>query len=212
MDDKAGAEKLQGFWVVEIGELAGMKKADIEKVKSFLSTSDDKYRPSYGRVVKPPPARCVIIGTVNGRMGLPPVTSRATAVSGSSKCIRKTQKQSWHFTQADRDQFWARRRPSGSPASCIRRRYLAESRENAAERYGGGRTCRHGRGVSEHPPSRRMGRYGCVCLSQFPLRSTAVKGATERTTVTNAEIWCECFGQEPLRTEVCRQLCHQRPL
>ena len=52
MDDKSGAEKLQGFWVVEIGELAGMKKADIEKVKAFLSTSDDKYRPSYGRVVK----------------------------------------------------------------------------------------------------------------------------------------------------------------
>lgn len=27
MDDKSGAEKLQGFWVIEIGELAGMKKA-----------------------------------------------------------------------------------------------------------------------------------------------------------------------------------------
>jgi predicted P-loop ATPase len=49
MDDKSGAEKLQGFWVVEIGELAGMKKADIEKVKAFLSTSDDKYRPSTAR-------------------------------------------------------------------------------------------------------------------------------------------------------------------
>ena len=24
---------------------------------------------------------------------------------------------------------------------------------------------------------------------------TAVKGATERTTVSNAEIWCECFGK-----------------
>ena len=69
MDDKAGAEKLQGFWVVEIGELAGMKKADIEKVKSFLSTSDDKYRPSYGRVVESHPRQCIIIGTVNGERG-----------------------------------------------------------------------------------------------------------------------------------------------
>jgi hypothetical protein len=51
MNDKTAAEKLQGFWVVEIGEFAGMKKADIEKVKSFLSTSDDKYRPSYGKTV-----------------------------------------------------------------------------------------------------------------------------------------------------------------
>ena len=47
MDDKTGAEKLQGYWVIEIGELAGMKKADVEKVKGFLSTTDDKYRPSY---------------------------------------------------------------------------------------------------------------------------------------------------------------------
>ena len=47
MDDKSGAEKLQGFWAVEIGELAGMKKADIEKVKAFLSTCDDKYNNSW---------------------------------------------------------------------------------------------------------------------------------------------------------------------
>ena len=36
MDDKTGAEKLQGYWVIEIGELAGMKKADVEKVNPLL--------------------------------------------------------------------------------------------------------------------------------------------------------------------------------
>ena len=106
MDDKAGAEKLQGFWVVEIGELAGMKKADIEKVKSFLSTSDDKYRPSYGRVVESHPRQCIIIGTVNGERGY------LRDITGNRrfwiiKVHQKTQKQNWHFTQADRDQFWA---------------------------------------------------------------------------------------------------------
>lgn len=69
MDDKSGAEKLQGFWAVEIGELAGMKKADIEKVKAFLSTCDDKYRPSYGKVVESHPRQCIIIATVNGERG-----------------------------------------------------------------------------------------------------------------------------------------------
>lgn len=69
MDDKSGAEKLQGFWAVEIGELAGMKKADIEKVKAFLSTCDDKYRPSYGRMVESHPRQCIIIATVNGERG-----------------------------------------------------------------------------------------------------------------------------------------------
>ena len=32
MNDKTAAEKLQGYWIMEIGELAGMKKADIDKV------------------------------------------------------------------------------------------------------------------------------------------------------------------------------------
>lgn len=30
MRDKTGAEKLQGFWLLELGELAGMRKADVE--------------------------------------------------------------------------------------------------------------------------------------------------------------------------------------
>ena len=66
MNDKTAAEKIQGNWLIEIGELSGMKKADIEKVKSFVSTTDDKYRASYGRVVESHPRQCVIFATVNG--------------------------------------------------------------------------------------------------------------------------------------------------
>ena len=38
MNDKTAAEKLQGYWILEIGELAGMKKADLDKVKAFVSS------------------------------------------------------------------------------------------------------------------------------------------------------------------------------
>lgn len=31
MNDKTAAEKLQGYWILEIGELAGMRKVDIDK-------------------------------------------------------------------------------------------------------------------------------------------------------------------------------------
>jgi predicted P-loop ATPase len=37
MRDKAAAEKLQGYWILELGELAGIKKTDVETVKSFVS-------------------------------------------------------------------------------------------------------------------------------------------------------------------------------
>lgn len=106
MDDKSGAEKLQGFWVIEIGELASMKKADIEKVKAFLSTSDDKYRPSYGRVVESHPRQCVIIATVNGERGY------LRDITGNRrfwiiKVHQKRQKKAWNFDENFRAQFWA---------------------------------------------------------------------------------------------------------
>ena len=39
MKDKTAAEKLQGYWVLEIGELTGLKKIEVEAVKSFLSST-----------------------------------------------------------------------------------------------------------------------------------------------------------------------------
>lgn len=32
MKDKTAAEKLQGYWILELGELAGIKKVDVETV------------------------------------------------------------------------------------------------------------------------------------------------------------------------------------
>jgi predicted P-loop ATPase len=91
---------------MEIAELAGMKKADIEKVKAFLSTSDDKYRPSYGKTVKSHPRQCIIIASVNGERGyLRDITGnrRFWVV----KLNQREQKKTWHFTKEDRDQIWA---------------------------------------------------------------------------------------------------------
>lgn len=101
MNDKAAAEKLQGFWIVEIPELAGMKKADIEKVKAFITTTDDKYRPSYGRTVESHPRQCVVIASVNGERGyLRDITGnrRFWVV----KLKQTEQKRKWHFTQEER--------------------------------------------------------------------------------------------------------------
>lgn len=197
MDDKAGAEKLQGFWVVEIGELAGMKKADIEKVKSFLSTSDDKYRPSYGRVVESHPRQCIIIGTVNGERGY------LRDITGNRrfwiiKVHQKTQKQNWHFTQADRDQFWAEAKAiwESGEKLYLEGDILAESEK--AQRNAMEVDERVGM-VEEYLNT--LLPEGWDSMDVYARRSylsgdpTAVKGTVERTTVSNAEIWCECFGK-----------------
>ena len=62
---KAAAEKLQGHWILEIGELAGMRKTEIETLRGFISRQDDVYRAAYARRVTHHKRQCVFIGTTN---------------------------------------------------------------------------------------------------------------------------------------------------
>jgi predicted P-loop ATPase len=67
--DKSAAEKLQGVWIMEIGEMQGTRKADIDVLKSFISRQVDEYRAAYGRVVERHPRTGIICGTTNSTTG-----------------------------------------------------------------------------------------------------------------------------------------------
>ena len=69
MKDKTAAEKLQGNLIVELSELAGMRKAEAEPVKGFISRTEDKYRPAYGRTVITYPRQGIIVGSTNADEG-----------------------------------------------------------------------------------------------------------------------------------------------
>lgn len=69
MRDKAAPEKLQGYWILELGELAGLKKVDVETVKAFITRQDDKFRHSYGYSVEDHPRQCIIVGSTNNNDG-----------------------------------------------------------------------------------------------------------------------------------------------
>lgn len=64
-EGKESAEMIQGTWINEIGELAGMNKSETEMVKQFLSKKEDIYREPYGRRTSKYPRRCVFFGTSN---------------------------------------------------------------------------------------------------------------------------------------------------
>lgn len=200
MDDKSGAEKLQGFWAVEIGELAGMKKADIEKVKAFLSTCDDKYRPSYGKVVESHPRQCIIIATVNGERGY------LRDITGNRrfwiiKLHQKKQKKTWDFTPEYRAQFWAEAKEIWKSGEKL---YLegdlleaAEEAQQSAmevdERLGMVEEYLNAMLPDDWADMDLFQRRNFLQGSEFGMPEH--KGVHRRTEVSNAEIWCECYGK-----------------
>jgi predicted P-loop ATPase len=62
---KQVVESLRGRWVVEAAELSGMKRADVEHLKAFLSRQIDRARMAYGHFVTEVPRQCIIVGTTN---------------------------------------------------------------------------------------------------------------------------------------------------
>lgn len=65
MKSKDSKEFLRGSWIVELGELSAMRKSETEEIKSFLSATKDRYRPSYGRITNDYPRTCVFFATTN---------------------------------------------------------------------------------------------------------------------------------------------------
>jgi hypothetical protein len=67
LDGKTQQELLAGKWIVEIPELDGMKRAGVDAVKNFATTTHDNARPAYGRATVNRPRTCICIGTTNER-------------------------------------------------------------------------------------------------------------------------------------------------
>lgn len=64
---KETSELIQGYWIVELGELKGLSRAEDADIKQFLSRTEDVYREAYGRHTKAFARQCVFIGTANNQ-------------------------------------------------------------------------------------------------------------------------------------------------
>lgn len=199
--DKTAAEKLQGYWILEIGELAGLKKAEVETLRSFLSRQNDIYRAAFGKRATPHLRQCVFFGTTNAESGYLRDTSGnrrfwPVKTPGSGK------KQSWNLTHEEILQIWAEAlvyvrqgeklylSPEMDALAKDEQREAMESdeREGLVREY-----------LDTLLPERwaemdLFERRNFLTGSDFG--SLQEKGTVKRTSVSNMEIWCECFGKE----------------
>ena len=198
MKDKTAPEKLQGYWLLELSELNGIKKVDVEVVKSFITRTDDKYRQAYGVSVESHPRSCVIVGTTNSDGGfLRDVTGNRrfwpVRVSGHGKY------HPWELTEVD--QVWA---------EAIE--YYKQSEELflkdavAAEAYAMQRDAMETddrEGIVQDYLDRLLPegwdnfdlyqRRNYLSGSEFG--GDQHEGTVQRTRVCAMEVWCECFGK-----------------
>jgi putative DNA primase/helicase len=92
---------LRGRWGIEWSELDGFDRSEVNRLKGFLSSPVDDYRPPYGRANVRVPRQCVFVGTVNGSDYLRDVTGNRRYLPVTVGRI------DLEALARDRDQLWA---------------------------------------------------------------------------------------------------------
>jgi predicted P-loop ATPase len=65
LGSKDAAMQTRGAWIIELAELDSMSKAEVSKVKAFISRTTDRFRPPYGARIIESPRECIFCGTTN---------------------------------------------------------------------------------------------------------------------------------------------------
>lgn len=198
---KESYEALDGAWIVEMGELAALKKSDRDAIKNYISKTEDTYRKAYARNVTVNPRHSIFIGTTNESTFLEDDTGnrRFWVVDTDENRRTKTVWGKDGLTDAEVHQVWAEALELFRAGENIME--LTEDEAEAAKREQETHT-------SEDPKLGIIERYLETPLPddwdnrteierlQYYAGADAFRGpkvGRKRTKVCALEIWTECF-------------------
>lgn len=199
--DKTAAEKLQGYWILEIGELAGLRKAEVETLRSFLSRQNDIYRASFGKRATPHLRQCIFFGTTNAESGYLRDTT-GNRRFWPVKTPGGGRLHSWDLAQNDIEQIWAETLVLVSKGETLfldagmtaiakeeqREALETDEREGLVRDY-------LEMLLPENWDAMDLYQRRNFINGESEFGQPPEEGTQHRTQVCNMEIWCECFGK-----------------
>lgn len=101
ISNKDVIDNMRGRWLIELGELASMNRAESNELKAFITRQSDIARKAYGRRSQSYPRQCVFVGTTNDDEYL------KDASGGRRFWCVKTTRFLLDQLAKDKDQLWA---------------------------------------------------------------------------------------------------------
>lgn len=135
-DDKVMIERSSGKWICEIGELQGMRKGEIERIRAQLSRRYDRARLAYARLPVEIPRQSILVGSTNADKNAPYLAD----INGNRRFwpVEVGRCDVDAFIR-DRDQIWAEakvREASGASIRLSQDLWAAAGREQSARAIG----------------------------------------------------------------------------
>lgn len=193
---KEGLEQIQGAWLIEMAELAGLRKAEVEAIKHFISKQEDVFRPAYGRTSETYRRQCVFVGTTNSTDFLRDPSGNRRFMPVAINPLKAT-KQIFKDLDLERDQIWAEAVDIYLKGEPLYLDKVAESQALEEQKLHSEVDNRRGlvqRYLETLLPTNweDLGIYERRNYLEDPL---SPRGTQERDYVCIAEIWCECLGK-----------------
>ena len=194
---KEALEQIQGAWLIEMAELAGLRKGEVESIKHFISKQEDTFRPAYGRTSETYKRQCVFFGTTNAKEFLSdPSGNRRFIPIDINKDLAT--KDIFSLADSEVDQIWAEAVELFHAGETLFMSKEAEKLARAEQRDHSENDERRGL-VEAYLETLLPGDWEAqdtFARRLYMSEGGKTGGAVERDAVCIAEIWCECLGKE----------------